>query len=131
MLAGGIAQENINFMGFVDDNIKKLCYSAADIFVLPSRSEGFGIVLLEASAYGLPLVVSDLEVFRSVVQDGYNGLFTDREDEQDLASKIMSLLDNDDLRVKMGENAIERVQEFTWERVADETLTLYSKLLKS
>ena len=121
--------ENIVFMGFVDEDTKKLCYSASDVFVLPSRSEGFGIVLLEASAYGLPLVVSDLEVFRSVVQDGYNGFFAEKENEQDLASKILSLLDNDDLRVKMGKNAIKRTQEFTWERAADETLTLYSKLL--
>jgi len=122
-------QENITFMGFVDDDTKKLCYSAADIFVLPSRSEGFGIVLLEASAYGLPLVVSGLEVFRSVVQDNYNGFFTEKENERDLASKILSLLDDADLRKKMGGNAEKRVQKFSWDSIADATLKFYGEVI--
>ncbi len=121
--------ENITFMGFVDDDTKKLCYSASDIFVLPSRSEGFGIVLLEALAYGLPLVVSDLEVFRSVVQDGYNGFFTETENERDLASKILYLLDDADLRTRMGENAKREVQRFDWDSIADETLRFYEGIL--
>ena len=121
--------ENITFMGFVDDDTKKLCYSASDVFVLPSRSEGFGIVLLEASAYGLPLVVSDLEVFHSVVQDGYNGFFTEKENEGDLASKILSLLDDADLRNKMGGNAEKRVQKFSWDSVANTTLKIYGEVI--
>lgn len=123
--------EKITFMGFVDDDTKKLCYSASDIFVLPSRSEGFGIVLLEASAYGLPLVVSDLEVFHSVVTDGYNGVFTENENERDLASKLVVLLEDVDLRKQLGENAGTRLQKFSWDNVADSTLKLYTEVLRS
>lgn len=122
--------ENVVFMGFVDDDNKKLCYSAADIFVLPSRSEGFGIVLLEALAYGLPLIVSDLEVFHSVVQDGYNGFFTEKENERELASKIISLLNDINLRKKMGKTAEKRVQNFGWDSIADETLKFYTEVLR-
>ncbi len=123
--------EKITFMGFVDDDTKKLCYSASDIFVLPSRSEGFGIVLLEASAYGLPLVVSDLEVFHSIVTDGYNGFFTENENERDLASKLVVLLEDVDLRKQLGENASTRLQKFSWDNVADSTLKLYTEVLRS
>ncbi|WP_220681168.1 glycosyltransferase family 4 protein [Methanofollis formosanus] len=122
--------DQIAFMGFVDDDTKKLCYSASDIFVLPSRSEGFGIVLLEASAYGLPLVVSDLEVFRSVVKDGYNGVFTEKENENDLASKIIYLIKNIDFRNDMGGYAGKKVQDFRWDSVADETLKLYIDVMR-
>lgn len=124
-------RENTTFMGFVDDDTKKLCYSASDVFVLPSRSEGFGIVLLEASAYGLPLVVSDLEVFHSVVQEGYNGFFTETENERDLASKIVNLLEDAHLRKEMGENAKERVKKFSWDSITNETLKLYVEVLGS
>lgn len=123
--------ENITFMGFVNDDTKKLCYSTSDVFVLPSRSEGFGIVLLEASAYGLPLVVSNLEVFHSVVQDGYNGFFTEMENERDLASKIIYLLEDANLREKMGGNAEREVQHFDWNSIADETLKFYVEVLGS
>lgn len=121
--------ENITFMGFVDDDTKKLCYSASDIFVLPSRSEGFGIVLLEASAYGLPLVVSDLEVFHSIVQDNYNGFFTEKENENDLALKILCLLEDARLREKMGENAEKEVKHFDWNSIADETEKIYLNII--
>lgn len=120
----GISQ-NIIFTGFIEDSLKAYYYYSSDIFVLPSFSEGFGIVLLEASACGLPLVVSDLEVFNSVVTDGYNGLFTEAGNKDDLAKKIIHLLQNEDLRIKMGKNAKENSNKFSWDRIADETERIY------
>lgn len=122
--------QNVRFTGFISDDLKLLYYKASDLFVLPSLSEGFGIVLLEASAFGLPLVVSDLDVFRSVINDGYNGMFTKTGDEEDLADKIIYLLQNEDLRIRMGENAKNNSARFSWERVAAETEGVYLDLIR-
>lgn len=122
--------QSVDFSGFVDEKLKLFYYYSADIFVLPSFSEGFGIVLLEASACGLPLVVSSLEVFNSIVTDEYNGLFTKTGDEKDLADKILYLLQNQSLMLQMGKNSLEKVKDFSWDWVANETENVYYNLKK-
>lgn len=118
-------ENKVKFSGFIGEDQKVLYYNAADIFVLPSLSEALPLVLLEASASGLPLVVSDLEVFRSIVKEGFNGLFTKTGDEDDLANKIIYLLENDNLRAKMGSYAKNDSTRFSWAQVAEETENLY------
>ncbi len=98
------------------------------MFVLPSFSVGFGVVLLEASACKLPLIVSDLEVFRSVVEEGKNGLFSETGDDVDIAKKIIYLLKNDNIREKMGEDARKKAEEFSWEMIAEETDKVYNEV---
>jgi glycosyltransferase involved in cell wall biosynthesis len=119
----------VKFAGFVEEKFKPLYYKSADVFVLPSFSEGFGIVLLEASACGLPLVVSNLEVFKSIIEEGKNGLFSETGDAADLAKKIIYLLKNDDMRDKMGVDARKKVEEFSWKRIAEETNKVYDEAL--
>ena len=82
-------EKHIQFTGFVEKDVKPLYYRAADVFCLPSviKSEVFPIVFLEASASGLPMVVSDLDTFKCIIDDGYNGLVTKRRDEKNLLRK--------------------------------------------
>ena len=120
---------NVKFAGFVEEKVKPLYYKSSDVFVLPSFSEGFGIVLLEASACGLPLVVSNLEVFKVIVEDGYNGLFTKVGDEKDLSDKITYLLENEDVRKKLGKNAMEKVKDYSWDLIAEKTEKVYEELI--
>lgn len=122
--------KNVRFTGFISNDLKLLYYKASDLFVLPSFSEGFGIVLLEACAFGLPLVVSNLDVFRTIVKNKFNGLFVEIDDESDLGDKITFLLQNDDIRLKMGENGRQYVMNFSWERVATETEKVYYDVQK-
>lgn len=122
-------ESNVEFTGFVDDATKVMYYKSADVFVLPSFSESFGIVLLEASACGLPLVVSDLEAFRAIIEEGYNGLFTKTGDGKGFASKIIPLLKNEEERIRMGANAKEKVKDYSWERIAEETKKIYEEVL--
>ena len=122
-------ESNIEFTGFVDDATKVMYYKSADVFVLPSFSEAFPIVILEASVCGLPLVVSNLEAFRTIVEDGHNGIFTKTGDENDLAEKIIYLLKNEDVRNRMGESAREKVGDYSWDGVAEETEKVYRRLV--
>lgn len=124
-------EKNIKFTGFVDEGLKLLYYKAADVFVLPStmNTEVFPIVLLEASASGLPMVVSDLETFKCIIDEGSNGLFTKRRDEKSLADAITYLLENKDVQKKMGEYARKKVENYSWDRIAEMTKKVYEEVL--
>ncbi|MCS7231884.1 MAG: glycosyltransferase family 4 protein [Elusimicrobiota bacterium] len=121
----------VRFEGFVSEELKPLYFKASDIFVLPSTmsTEVFPVALLEASAAGLPMVVSDLKTFGCIVEDGYNGAFTRKGDEKSLADTIIYLLDNEDERKRMGRNAKEKVKDFTWDKIAENYEKIYEELL--
>jgi glycosyltransferase involved in cell wall biosynthesis len=123
-------EKNVRFAGFVEEDIKPLYYRAADVFCLPSvmTSEVFPIVFLEASASGLPMVVSDLDTFKCVIEDGYNGIVAKRNDVNNLADVIIYLLENEDVRERMGKNARKKVEDYSWNRVAEETEKVYLSL---
>jgi glycosyltransferase involved in cell wall biosynthesis len=119
--------KNVRFVGFVKEELKPVYYKAADIFVLSSivTSEVFPLTLLEASISGLPMVVSDLQTFRCIIEDGYNGFFTKVGYEQDLADTISYLVENDKVRTCIGENARKKAEEYTWEKIAEKTERFY------
>lgn len=123
----------VKFAGFVEESLKPLYYKAADVFVLPStmNTEVFPLVLLEASASGLPMVVSDLDTFKCIIEDGYNGIVTKRRDENSLADAIIYLLTNEDIRKKMGKNARKKVEDYSWERITEETEKVYEMVMNN
>lgn len=123
-------KENVTFAGFVPEELKKVYYTAADIFILPSFSEAFPVVLLEASACGLPFIVSSLESFRPIVKEGYNGLYTITGDHIDLANKIIYLLQNDELIKQFGNNSKELVKKFSWDEIITQIENVYSELIR-
>jgi glycosyltransferase involved in cell wall biosynthesis len=124
-------KNNIKFVGFVEEYLKPLYYKAADIFVLPSTmsTEVFPIVLLEASASGLPMIVSDLNTFRCIIEERYNGLFAKRKNEENLADVIIYLLENKDIQKEMGKNAKKKVRDYSWEKIAEKTEKVYTDLI--
>jgi glycosyltransferase involved in cell wall biosynthesis len=123
-------EKNVKFAGFIGDTFKKaLYYRAADIFVLPSMIEVFPVVLLEASASGLPMVVSDLITFKCIIEKGYNGIITKKGHENNLADAIIYLLENEDVRGKMGKNGKKKVKDYSWERIAEMTEKVYEGLI--
>ncbi len=122
----------IKFTGFVEDSLKPLYYRAADMFSLPSvmTTEVFPIVLLEASASGLPMVVSDLDTLKCIIEDRSNGIVTRRGDENSLADAIIYFLENEDTREKMGMNAKKKVEDYSWDKIAEETEKVYNSVLR-
>jgi glycosyltransferase involved in cell wall biosynthesis len=103
--------------------------SAADVFVFPSRHEGLGGALLEALAMSLPIVASDLDVFREFLIPGENAILVTPGCPSSLAEGIVALLADDSLRSRMGAANLQLFeQRFQMETVADETERLYRRL---
>lgn len=121
---------NVRLTGFINDDIKLLYYKSADVLVLPSFSEAFPMTLLEASAFRLPLVVSDLEAFKAIVDNEYNGLISKVGDAKDLSEKISYILNDDIIRNKMSINARKKVENYSWDIIANETDKIYRSILR-
>lgn len=125
----GIA-DRIRFIGHRDDvhNI----YGSIDILLAPSRREALSLTLLEAAAFSLPIVATDVGGIGEAVADGETGLLVPTEDPAALAHAIGTLLDNTDLRHQMGRNARQRYEQFfTLQGMTDRTIAVYNDALSA
>lgn len=122
-------QNNIQFLGHIIGELKSLYYKASDIFVLPSLTESFGIVNLEAMANGLPIVASNVGGVPDIVKDGTNGLLATPGDPDDFAKKILSLCNSKTLRNQFGMTGKALSKEYSWETIADKTESVYLSLI--
>ncbi len=102
-------------------------YRKADLFVLPSLSEGFPLTLLEAWAEKLPVVVTRVGELPYLVKNGINGYLADPGSAEKLAAVIIKALKNRNL-AKLGENGYNLIKEYTWEKTAKETMKVYQKI---
>lgn len=120
----------VTFTGFRED--VPALMGAFDVFVLPSRWEGLGVVFLEAMAAGTPVVASDTSAIPEVVDDGTTGFLCPPGDVEAFADRISALLSDDELRTRMGEAGRERVEsEFSVDRMVDEMAAAYDSLLET
>lgn len=102
--------------------------SLFDIFVLPSLWEGLPYVLMEAGALGKPVVASDIEGVREIIQNGETGLLVPKNDPQELAEAIVQLKAEPQLRFELGKKLQEKVQdEYTVSRMIKEIEAIYQK----
>ncbi|HOK66222.1 MAG TPA: glycosyltransferase family 4 protein [Anaerohalosphaeraceae bacterium] len=105
-------------------------YAAMDIFVMPSRREGFGMCNIEAAAMGVPVAASRITGCVDSVRENVTGLLFQRDDPQDLARCLMRLIDDPQLRRKMGQEGTRWVRErFSSRLLVQEHLHLYECLL--
>ena len=103
-------------------------YRAADLVVVPSRSESFGLVALEAAACGIPVVASAVGGLLNIVHDGVTGLLVDGRDPARYARAIGQLLDDPAGAAAMGAAAAVRARRFTWSFTAARLRRLYTDL---
>jgi D-inositol-3-phosphate glycosyltransferase len=101
-------------------------YRAADVVVVPSRTESFGLVAAEAQACGVPVVASRVGGLPYVVADGDTGFLVDGWDPGAYAAAIGRILDDASLAGSLGTAAVRRAERFSWEATADRLLELYA-----
>ncbi len=126
-------EQNVIFNGFIKHDFVPEALENIDIYVALSRldSESFGVAILEASACGLPVVVSDADGLKEVVKDGITGFVVPRDNPQAAAEAIMKLAADDKLRKQMGENGRQHVlKNYTWDYSLDVMTETYRQVLK-
>lgn len=112
----------VHFMGDVSPEEKPLLYAAADIFLFPARRprdydvEGYGLVSLEAQAYGLPVIAGNTGGVPETTINGETGLLVDADRPETITSAVAALLDHPELRRRMGAAAKRHASACTWER---------------
>jgi glycosyltransferase involved in cell wall biosynthesis len=116
-------QGGVQLLGALpDDAAVRAYYRRAAVFCLPSVQEGFGIVLLEAMAAGLPIVATTAAAVPEVVPHGQAGLLVPPSDPEALAEALIALLSAPGLRAEMGAFGAEYVARYDWARVAERFL---------
>ncbi|MBP8959028.1 MAG: glycosyltransferase family 4 protein [Bacteroidales bacterium] len=121
------SNENIKFLGFVDDEELIRLYSNAQCFIYPSFYEGFGLPPLEAQACGCPVIVSDIPVFREVYKDSV--IFCDPYKPDDIASKIDMVLQSANLRQELIEKGFTNARNYDFYDSAKKLLSIVKKYL--
>lgn len=129
--AGDLAG-HLRFLGQVDDATKASALRSADVYCAPNTGgESFGIVLVEAMAAGTPVVASNLDAFRRVLEDGAAGLLVPVEDPGALAEAVVTVLTDDALRAGNVAAASEAVRQYDWQVVADDITMVYETVAGS
>jgi D-inositol-3-phosphate glycosyltransferase len=104
-------------------------YVAADVVLVPSRSESFGLVALEAQACGTPVVAASVGGLRYVVEDGRTGFLVEGHDPGDHAARMLEILRDSRCADRLGRDAARLALRFTWDATANELLGVYREVL--
>lgn len=121
--------ESVRFAGFVD-NIGELMMEC-DCFLLPSRTEGMPISLLEAMSFELPIIASKVGTVPSVTRDGREALLVEPDNPTEIYSALCSILGNQELRLRLANNARNRfLENFTSEKMAERYIDFYDRILR-
>ena len=119
--------ELVTFLGSKDQEILPYYYAAAEMVVMPSHYESFGLVALEAMATGTPVIASEVGGLAFLVQDQKTGFHVPTRDPEALAEKIYLLLTNEQCRQALGANARRHAEQYAWPVIAERILQLYGE----
>jgi len=120
--------DHVRFVGAVPHEQLGDYYAMADICVVPSLTESFGLVALEAQALGTPVVAASVGGLREIVEDGVTGFLIDGHEPVDYARAIAEVLKDPVRMDEMGEEARRRAGRFTWRRAVDRLAAIYDRL---
>ncbi len=113
--------------GFITDKELPLFYNAAELFVIPSFYEGFGIIGLEAMACGTPIVSSNSTCLPEIMGDA--AIYFKPNDTKEMAKKIYQVLSDKNFKNQLITRGFEQIKKYSWQKCAQETLTIYKQLL--
>lgn len=105
-------------------------YQEADLLILPSLMEAFPLVIFEAMACGTPVIATNVGGNHIAIKDGEVGYLVEVKKSDELAERALRILKNDNLEDALSKNCLEWVKGFTWDKIADDYLKIYSEILQ-
>jgi glycosyltransferase involved in cell wall biosynthesis len=126
--------KDVNFWGKISEEQLRQCYGEASVFLMPSQQvdfhfEGFGLVYLEAGAFGLPVIGTRTGGIPDAIRDGETGFLVEPDDVEGLANALQRLLTDPHLARQMGLANRQWAETLTWERYAEEQFQVYQEAL--
>jgi D-inositol-3-phosphate glycosyltransferase len=122
--------ETVTFLGSKDQKVLPDYYAAAEMVVMPSHYESFGLVALESMAMGTPVVASEVGGLAFLIQDGVNGFHVPSRDPESLAERIFTLLQDRSCRDRLGKQARNDAQQYGWPIIVGRMMKVYASLLR-
>jgi phosphatidylinositol alpha-mannosyltransferase len=123
---------HVELLGLVSDADKARVYASGDVYCAPNtHGESFGIVLIEAMATGTPVVASDLEAFRRVLEDGTSGVLVPVGDPASLAVALAGLLRDPGRRAQLAERGRRTVEQYDWSTVTSRIVEVYETVAEA
>ncbi|MBA7646554.1 Mannosylfructose-phosphate synthase [subsurface metagenome] len=124
-------EDRVRIIGYVPDELMAPYYRQAELFVLPSKFEPFGMTALEAMACGTPVITSNLGGIKENFTSGKDGILVDPSNKEELAESMINLLNDTEFADKIGKEGYKTVKEkFSWEAIAKRTLEFYESYLQ-
>jgi len=120
----------VTFLGKRAQDTLPYYYSAADVLVMPSHYESFGMVALEAMACGTPVIASQVGGLAFLIKDGETGYYVPDQEPEALCEKMALLLRDSHQREAMGKRAAKHAREYAWENIAPQIMDVYSVLVE-
>jgi D-inositol-3-phosphate glycosyltransferase len=120
----------VTFLGSKDQDILPNYYAAAEVVVMPSHYESFGMVALEAMAMGTPVIASEVGGLAFLVKDGRNGFHVPSRDPEALADRIYTLIADPNCRDSLGQQARAYAQQFAWPIIVERMMGVYADVLR-
>ncbi len=122
--------DRVLFTGYIPDEPLPAYYRRAELFVLPSKYEPFGMTTTEAMSCGTPVVVTKHGGIRRDLTDGVDALLVDVSDDREFADAMIRVLTDDDLRARLAEGALRTAREkFSWDGIARRHMAFYERYL--
>lgn len=123
--------ENLYFIDFMEKEKLDKYYLAADLFVFPTREDIWGLVINEAMANGLPIITTKrCGAGLEMVENRVNGFIVEVEDENEVIDKIITILEDEDLRISMAKASLKKIQKYTIENMARTHLAIFNENIK-
>jgi D-inositol-3-phosphate glycosyltransferase len=123
--------QTVVFLGKRDQDKLPYYYSAAELVVMPSHYESFGMVALEAMACGTPVIASEVGGLAYLVKDGETGFTIPDQEPDTLCEKISWLLNDRELHTTMSQRAVQYAQDYAWEKIAKQIVDVYKELVRN
>ena len=125
-------EDNIHLLGTIDDSNLNEWYNKVSVVVIPSVFEGFGLTAIEAMACGTPVIATETDGLRDVIEDDRNGLLVKYNDTNSLSEKIVYLMKNEHERLRLSKNGLDKVRNvFNWDIISRDIIRVYEFILRN